>query len=81
MRKTRKSWRRLGTSVNTGQEGLAQFDQFLEAFPRYLRGQRGLSENTERIYLADLQTFRQYLADEWLALTDMDRQMLRGYLA
>ena len=72
----------MATSVkNTGHEGLGQFDHFLEAFPRYLRGQRGLSENTERIYLADLQSFRQYLADENLGLTDMDRQTLRGYLA
>jgi integrase/recombinase XerC len=66
---------------NTGHEGLAQFDHFLEEFPRYLRGQRGLSENTERIYMADLQSFRQYLAAEELGLTDMDRQTLRGYLA
>ena len=66
---------------NTGHEGLAQFDHFLEAFPRYLRGQRGLSENTERVYLADLRSFRQYLADERLGLADMDRQTLRGYLA
>ena len=72
----------MATSLkNAGHEGLAQFDHFLEAFPRYLRGQRGLSENTERIYLADLQSFRQYLADEELSLTDMDRQTLRGYLA
>lgn len=66
---------------NTGHEGLAQFDHFLEAFPRYLRGQRGLSENTERVYLADLRSFRKYLADEKLGLADMDRQTLRGYLA
>jgi len=72
----------LATSLQEiGHKGLAQFDRYLEAFPRYLRGQRGLSENTERIYLADLQTFRQYLADENLELADMDRQTLRGYLA
>ena len=72
----------MATSLkNTGHEGLAQFDHFLEEFPRYLRGQRGLSENTERIYMADLQSFRQYLAAEELGLTDMDRQTLRGYLA
>ena len=79
---TPKSWRRLATSLDTaGLEGLAQFDHYLEAFPRYLRGQRGLSENTERVYLADLQSFRQYLANENLALTGMDRQTLRAYLA
>ena len=59
----------------------AQFDEYLEKYPRYLRGQRGLSENTERVYLADLQSFRRYLALEALSLTDMDRQILRGYLA
>ena len=67
--------------TDSGQEGLAQFDHYLGSFPRYLRGQRGLSENTERVYLADLQSFRQYLSDEHLSLADMDRQTLRGYLA
>ncbi|MCH7736708.1 MAG: tyrosine recombinase [Chloroflexi bacterium] len=72
----------MATSLDkAGHEGLTQFDQYLEAFPRYLRGQRGLSENTERVYLADLQSFRQYLAEEKLSLADMDRQTLRGYLA
>lgn len=72
----------MATSLdNFGLEGLSQFDHFLGSFPRYLRGQRGLSENTERVYLADLQSFRQYLIKESLALTDMDRQTLRGYLA
>ena len=69
----------MATSLeNTGHEGLTQFDHYLESFPRYIRGQRGLSENTERVYLADLRSFRQYLAEEKLSLTDMDRQMLRG---
>ncbi|PKB70822.1 MAG: hypothetical protein BZY87_08600 [SAR202 cluster bacterium Io17-Chloro-G6] len=72
----------MATSLNNlGLEGLAQFDYYLEAFPRYLRGQRGLSENTERVYLADLRSFRQYLAKEDLELTDMDRHILRAYLA
>ena len=72
----------MGTNVDSsGHEGLTQIDRYLEAFPRYLRGQRGLSENTERVYLADLQSFKQYLALKKLTLADMDRQMLRGYLA
>ncbi|MBC8280506.1 MAG: tyrosine recombinase XerC [Chloroflexi bacterium] len=72
----------MATNVGSaGHEGLTQIDRYLEGFPRYLRGQRGLSENTERIYLADMQSFRQYLALEELSLMDMDRQMLRGYLA
>ena len=66
---------------NPGPVGLTQFDHYLESFPRYLRGQRGLSENTERVYIADLQSFRQFLANEKIGLTDMDRQTLRGYLA
>ena len=72
----------MATSLEiSGLGGLAQFDHYLEAFPRYLRGQRGLSENTERVYLADLQSFRQYLANEKMGLTGMDRQTLRAYLA
>ena len=61
--------------------GIIQFDSFMERYPGYLRGQRGLSENTLRVYLADLASFRQYLEIEGLGLTDMDRGMLRGYLA
>ena len=61
--------------------GVAQFDEYLERYPTFLRGQKGLSENTVRVYLADLTTFRKYLAMEGLSLGDMDRSMLRGYLA
>ena len=64
-----------------GHVGLAQFDHYLKGFSRYLGGQRTLSENTERVYLADLQSFRRYLANEDLGLADMDRQTLRGFLA
>ena len=62
-------------------DNVAEFDARVERFPSYLRGQRGLSENTERVYLADLQAFREYLAKENLTLRDMDRNTLRGYLA
>ena len=61
--------------------GVVQFDSLLERFPAYLRGQRGLAENTVRIYMSDLSSFRDYLSREGLSLTDMDRQVLRGYLA
>ena len=65
MLRTRKSWRRLAISLDSpGLVGVAQFDHYLEAFPRYLRGQRGLAENTERIYLDDLQSFRFDLVNE-----------------
>lgn len=60
---------------------MVQFDSLLERFPAYLRGQRGLAENTVRIYMSDLSSFRDYLSREGLSLTDMDRQVLRGYLA
>ena len=53
----------------------------VQEFPVYLRGQRGLSENTVRIYRDDLVSFREYLSRENLGLGDMDRPMLRGYLA
>ncbi len=62
-------------------ENLAEFDAYRERFPLFIRGQRGLSENTERVYMADLQAFREYLARENLTLRDMDRTTLRAYLA
>ena len=58
-----------------------EFAELLEKYQLYLRGQRGLSENTLRIYCDDLGTFRLYLALENLDPRDMDRQMVRGYLA
>ena len=60
---------------------LAELDALRERFPLFLRGQRGLSENTERVYMSDLLSFREYLAKEDLTLRDMDRNTLRGYLA
>ncbi len=60
---------------------VAEFDAYVARFPFYLRGQRGLSENTERVYLDDLQAFREYILKANLSLTDMDRSTLRGYLA
>ena len=40
-----------------------------------------MSKNTEKVYMADLRSFRQYLVNENLCLVDMDRQTLRGFLA
>ena len=60
---------------------VAELDAFLERFPAYVRGQRGLSENTERVYLADLQALREYLWLNDMRLEDMDRATVRGYLA
>ena len=61
--------------------GLERFDALVSRYPAFLWGQRGLSENTVRVYLADLAPFRAFLAAEGLDLADMDRQLLRGYLA
>ena len=60
---------------------LNQFDAMVAKFPNFLRGQRGLSENTVRVYLADLVPFRAFLAGEGLILSGMDRNMTRSYLA
>ena len=40
---------------------LEQFDELAGRYPLFLRGQRGLSENTVRIYMDDLASFRAYL--------------------
>ena len=53
----------------------------LERYGRYLTGQRSLSDNTRRIYLDDLHTFLGYCQPKGLSLSDMNRQMLRGYVA
>ncbi|HEU0020378.1 MAG TPA: tyrosine-type recombinase/integrase [Dehalococcoidia bacterium] len=61
--------------------GGSNFNDLTQKYARYLRGQRGLSENTLRIYLTDVESFRQYLAQERRDPSQMDRQLLRGYLA
>ena len=72
----------VGPAVDTpAPANLAEFDSYRERFPLFLRGQRGLSENTERVYMADLLAFREFLAKENLTLGDMDRNTLRSYLA
>ena len=60
---------------------LDRYDVMATRFPAYIRGQRGLSENTLRIYQADLEAFRRYLEAEGPDFMGMDRNMLRGYLA
>lgn len=64
-----------------GASSLDRFDAQAARFPAYIRGQRGLSENTLRVYQADLEAFRRYLEAEGPDFMDMDRNMLRGYLA
>ena len=53
----------------------------LERYSLYLTGQRSLSDNTRRIYLDDLHTFLDYSRRNGHDLRDMDRQLLRGYVA
>ena len=59
----------------------SRFDSLLQRYQTFLRGQRGLAENTVRNYLTDLACFRRYISQEGLELINMDRRMLRGYLA
>lgn len=70
----------IGDSDDNGPLG-GSFNELTQKYELYLRGQRGLSENTIRIYLIDVESFRQYLAQNRLDPSQMDRQMLRGYLA
>ena len=53
----------------------------LERYGRFLTGQRALSDNTRRIYLDDLHTFLAYCRQQGHGLRDMERQLLRGYVA
>lgn len=53
----------------------------LERYSLYLTGQRSLSDNTRRIYVDDLHTFLDYCRHNDHDLRDMDRQLLRGYVA
>ena len=56
----------------------SRFDSLLRHYHTYLRGQRGLAENTVRNYLTDLACFQRYLCQEGLEWINMDRRMLRG---
>ena len=60
---------------------LAQFDELIRRYSPFLRGQKGLSENTVRIYLADIASFREFMAEMGLEPLAMDRFMVRNYLA
>jgi len=53
----------------------------LERYGLYLAGQRSLSANTRRIYRDDLRSFLTYCRQEGYGLRDMNRQLLRGYVA
>ena len=53
----------------------------LERYENHLRGQRGLSDNTVRIYQEDLNAFLRYLAQSGESPRAMNRRMARSYLA
>ncbi len=55
--------------------------QILQRFQEYLRGQKGRSENTIRIYTTDLQPFLTFLDNENLDPRGLNRHYLRRYLA
>ncbi|MDE2780451.1 MAG: tyrosine-type recombinase/integrase [Chloroflexota bacterium] len=55
--------------------------ELVEKYETYLRGQRGLSDNTVRVYLTDLESFFRYLSNAGQTLSDMNRRMARSYLA
>ena len=56
-------------------------EELVEKYETYLRGQRGLSDNTVRVYLTDLDSYLRYLSETGRAVTDMNRRMARSYLA
>ena len=78
-------WRLAGRftaeAVGSERECKPATPDLLERYGRYLTGQRSLSDNTRRIYLDDLHTFLGYCRPKGLGLSDMNRQMLRGYVA
>ena len=50
-------------------------------YKEYIRGQKGLSENTVRVYSTDLVPFVEFLETETLKPRDLNRHHLRRYLA
>ena len=58
-----------------------RLDHLLQRYKEYLRGQKGLTENTVRIYSTDLGPFLTFLGDEGLEPQELNRHYLRRYLA
>ena len=56
-------------------------DGLVQRFAQFLRGQKGRSENTVRVYITDLQPFLTFLDDQELDVRDLKRHHLRRYLA
>ena len=70
-----------GQGQEDGKEIGEVFDELLPRYRLFLEGQRGLSENTVRIYLTDVWSFRLYCGLEDIHPKEMNRQLIRGYLA
>ena len=64
-----------------GRKGAHTPEELLDRFGEALRGQMGRSENTVRVYTADLQPFLKFLENESLDPRELDRHRLRRYLA
>ena len=63
------------------QEGEHHLEGLVRRFAEALRGQRGLSKNTVRVYSTDLRPFVDFLEKEILDPKEFDRHYLRRYLA
>ena len=59
----------------------SEISELVEKYETYLRGQKGLSDNTVRVYLTDVDSFLRYISQTGQSLTDMTRRMARSYLA
>ena len=55
--------------------------ELLRRFEESLRGQKGRSENTVRVYSTDLRPFFAFLEDQGLEPSQLERRSLRRYLA
>ena len=64
-----------------GLAAATDFESMLLGYEKFLRGQRGLSDNTVRIYRTDLVSFRRYMSLEGLSLKAMNRRTLRCFMA
>ena len=69
------------TTITAPVDTADEVSELVERYEPYLRGQRGLSDNTVRVYLTDLQSFLAYLRRSGSTLRDMNRRMARSYLA
>ena len=62
-------------------QGHREAGALMQRFRESLRGQKGRSENTVRVYSTDLRPFLAFMEAQGLDLRDLDRHHLRRYLA